>query len=730
MVKSLSVVIPAYNEEKNIATCLENVYSVLKDQGALDWEIIVVNDGSKDQTGTVAKSYLKKIPNLKIVENRPNRGYGGSLKRGFQTAKKDFIVMAHSDNQFDFNQLHDLIAKQEETQADIVSGIRPSGGHDPIHRLFFRWGWNTLIRALFGYLATDVDCGFKLFSRDVLKRVSLPSDGAMVDTQLFAGARARGIRIAEIEVKHLPRTAGSSTGGNPKVILKALMELFIFWWQLKKEIMVEQGRAVFRWEAVWLALILVIGGFLRLWNIDQHMTFLGDEGRDAIVMRDMVTGNHFPLIGPGTSIGSMYLGPLYYYLMAPALWIAGESPAGPSIFVALIGLLTIGLLWWVVRQWANRVPALLVSALYAISPTIIMYSRSSWNPNIMPFFALLTIYSVWKASALGYWRWVVIGAVSFAFVLNSHYLGLLLAPTIFAFLFISKRNTSTKRYLGLSILVLVMLMSPLFFFDLRHNWINSKALKLFFTDRQTTVNLKAYKAIPNLWPIWLDFNISMFAAKNKSVGLGSAIVIPALLGLYLVKNASRLKSKDLAITLTWLVFGLIGLGLYKQHIYDHYMGFIYPAVFILLAFILEYLMTNRYLSKVIFVIFVCLVYLNLSHTPLLSGPNHQLERTRQVAELIHADSQGNPYNLALLAKSNYDASYKYFLYQLGSPIYTIHENLSDQLYVICEMSDCQPIGNALWEVAAFGWAKIDRQWEFPWGVKLYRLVPNPEGKSL
>src|SRR3989344_2994698 len=275
MKMGLSIIIPAYNEEANVAKCIKDVSSVLK-KTDWDWEIIVVNDGSKDKTGAVARGEITKlkIKHARVLDNNPNIGYGGSLKRGFFDAKKEFIAFVPSDNQCDFSRIHDLVAKQQATGADIVSGIRPHGGHDPINRLFFRWGWNSLVRALFGYLATDVDCSFKLFRKSLLDRVSLPSNGAMIDTQLFAGARARGMTIAEIEVTHLPRTAGTSTGGNPKVIFKALRELAIFWWQLKHEILVERGLAVFRWEAMTLASILLLGSFLRLYRIGEHMTFL------------------------------------------------------------------------------------------------------------------------------------------------------------------------------------------------------------------------------------------------------------------------------------------------------------------------------------------------------------------------------------------------------------------------------------------------------------------------
>jgi 4-amino-4-deoxy-L-arabinose transferase-like glycosyltransferase len=128
------------------------------------------------------------------------------------------------------------------------------------------------------------------------------------------------------------------------------------------------------------------------------------------------------LIGPGTSIGNMYLGPLYYYLMAPFLLIFNFSPAGPAIGVAILSILTIWLIWFVSRKWFGKFPALITAFLYALSPAVIIYSRSSWNPNIMPFFALLTIYATWmfwspqsKTSGdyRAKYRWLVVAGVSF-----------------------------------------------------------------------------------------------------------------------------------------------------------------------------------------------------------------------------------------------------------------------------------------------------------------------------
>lgn len=732
MRESLSVVVPAYNEEANVGKCIKNVYSVLK-KTDWDWEIIVVNDGSKDATGDVAREEIKKlgIKNARVVDNNPNRGYGGSLKRGFSESSRDFITFAHADNQFDFSQIHDLFAVQQENDADIVSGIRPRGGEDNLYRKLLRWTWNTLVRAAFGYLATDIDCGFKLFRRSILERISLPSNGAMLDTQLFAGARVRGMKISEMPVKHLPRTAGKSTGGNLHVAVRALRDLFIFWWQLKQEILVEKGKAVFRWEAVLLGLILILATILRVYDIDSHLTFLGDEGRDTMVVRDIILGRNLTIIGPGTSIGNMYLGPWYYYLMVIPLLVFNFSPVGPAMMVVVFGLLTIVLVWWIGRQWFSRSAAMLTTLLYATSMTVVIFSRSSWNPNIMPFFALLGMYGIWKIWRYGYWRWLIISTISFGFVLNSHYLGLLLLPAAGLFLLLSPRSDkSWKKYTLLSAVAFFVMMLPLIVFDITHDWLNMRAITAFFTNRQETVNLKAYKALPNILPLWTQITTSLLTAGQQLWGqvVGWAIVVVSAI-VVLVQPRVR---RDLIFVLVWLIVGVIGLGLYKQHIYAHYFGFIFPAVFLLFGFCIQFFFQNKVGRGLGIGLGLALVGLNLYFTPIRFEPNDQLNRTKQIAEFIVRESADKPFNLALISNRNYDKSYRYLIDLANGQYKTIHEQLTDQLFVICESppaEGCQPINNPLWEVAAFGWAKIDRQWEFPWGVEVYRLVHNQDGKS-
>ncbi len=229
---SLSIVLPAYNEAENVARAIQEVSQVAQDLD-LDHEIILVNDGSTDRTGEVARELVGQVPHFRLVEHYPNRGYGGALKAGFAAAVKEWIAFVPADKQFKFSEIERFLEKTD--QADIVCGYR-ADRQDNFIRKLNAFGWNTLVRLLFGYLCRDIDCGFKLFRREILQHVTLTSDGAMIDTEFLAGARARGFRIAEVPVTHLPRVAGAATGANIKVILKAFRDLVDFRLRLSREL--------------------------------------------------------------------------------------------------------------------------------------------------------------------------------------------------------------------------------------------------------------------------------------------------------------------------------------------------------------------------------------------------------------------------------------------------------------------------------------------------------------
>jgi glycosyltransferase involved in cell wall biosynthesis len=235
---SLSIVLPAHNEAENVASAVEEVSGVAR-QLEMEYEIILVNDGSTDRTGEIARELEQRTPNFRLVEHHPNRGYGGALKAGFAAATKELIAFYPADKQFVFSEINQLLKRID--QADIVSGYR-ADRRDPFIRKLNALGWNTLVRLLFGYLCRDIDCGFKLFRREILDRVNIVSDGAMIDTEFLAGAKARGYRIVDVPVTHLPRVAGEATGANLKVIAKAFRDLVRFRLRLSRELRGERQK--------------------------------------------------------------------------------------------------------------------------------------------------------------------------------------------------------------------------------------------------------------------------------------------------------------------------------------------------------------------------------------------------------------------------------------------------------------------------------------------------------
>jgi glycosyltransferase involved in cell wall biosynthesis len=214
---SISAVLPAYNEEKVIAhtvSAMMDALSALTD----DYEVVVVNDGSKDRTREIVES----IPHVRCVSHPVNRGYGAALWTGFNAATKELVFLTDGDKQFDAREVRYFLPEIE--CADLVIGYR-NPRRDPFMRLMNAWGWNMLVTLLFGYVAKDIDCAFKLFRRSILETITVNSKGATFSAELLIKARRAGFRIVEKPVTHYPRTAGNPTGAKPSVILRAFVEL-------------------------------------------------------------------------------------------------------------------------------------------------------------------------------------------------------------------------------------------------------------------------------------------------------------------------------------------------------------------------------------------------------------------------------------------------------------------------------------------------------------------------
>ncbi|HEV7128530.1 MAG TPA: glycosyltransferase family 2 protein [Ktedonobacterales bacterium] len=220
--RGLSVVLPAYNEEAVIAQTVARCVAVLH-QLAPDYEIIVVDDGSRDRTGEVAEALAAANPRIRVVHNRPNRGYGGALIAGFNAASKSLSFFMDADGQFDIADIGSLVRLREQGHR-VVLGYREHR-RDPLPRLVNAWGWKMLVGVLFGVRVRDVDCAFKLYDTNLVRILNVQSAGAMVNTEMLAKLAKMRVAWVEVPVRHLPRLHGSATGANLRVIARAFREL-------------------------------------------------------------------------------------------------------------------------------------------------------------------------------------------------------------------------------------------------------------------------------------------------------------------------------------------------------------------------------------------------------------------------------------------------------------------------------------------------------------------------
>ncbi len=227
---SLSITFPCHNEEANVERVTRQALEVGR-RLADDLEVIIVDDGSSDRTGEIADRLAEENAEVRVVHNRPNKGYGGALKAGLYAATKNWVFYTDGDGQFDINELEKLLPLLEDY--DIVSCYRLDR-KDSMMRKLNAWAWTTLVNMLFHINLRDIDCAFKIYPRAMFDEIELKSTGALIDTETLARARRLGLSIAQRGVHHYPRIAGEQSGANIKVILRAFKELFKLRRQIKE----------------------------------------------------------------------------------------------------------------------------------------------------------------------------------------------------------------------------------------------------------------------------------------------------------------------------------------------------------------------------------------------------------------------------------------------------------------------------------------------------------------
>jgi len=219
---SITVFFPCYNEEANVENTTRAALKTCR-RISDDFEVIIVNDGSKDRTAEIADRLAAEIPEVRAIHNNPNLGYGGALQAGYRAAAKDWVFYTDGDGQFDFEEIDKLLPMLDDY--DIVSAFRLDR-KDSFVRKLNAFAWTSLVNVLFWLWLRDIDGAFKIFPRKLFDEIEMKSMGALIDTEVLARAKRLGYTIGQVGVHHYPRTAGEQSGANLSVILRAFKELF------------------------------------------------------------------------------------------------------------------------------------------------------------------------------------------------------------------------------------------------------------------------------------------------------------------------------------------------------------------------------------------------------------------------------------------------------------------------------------------------------------------------
>lgn len=471
-------------------------------------------------------------------------------------------------------------------------------------------------------------------------------------------------------------------------------------------------------EYLFIVILILLAFVLRFWSFREYADFQGDQGRDALVAKHILIDHNLTLIGPGTSVGKMYLGPLYYYVMVPFLAMTYPDPMGPAYAIALLGVATVVLMYTIGKKFVGKRAAAIAALLFAVAPYIVALSRFSWQPNPAPFVALLMMWFTVQALKGKPWKWFWV-AVCFTVLVQLHYVALLsAAPSGILFLYDvwkNKRKAHVFKTYGAIVLssVLVFMLSqlPLVVFDLRHNGLIRQGFAEFFQSLGSTS-----PPSERLWHVFTDMQgrgmfLTMeqfgFSRELQRFNTISMLVLFGVVLLQLRPKSLRKnpRSIELIVLALWVGTSVLALSIYRNMIYAHYFLYVLPAVFLLTGNVLAYISRKHILLKGIVYVFVLgLVGWNVWNSPYWTPKTSDLNRIQRiVADLRQHITPEDRYNLTLLNDNrDYQAmNYRYFFEVTGpAPQSEYDYDRLDKLVIIAENGE-SPLAAPIFEVQQF-----------------------------
>lgn len=430
----------------------------------------------------------------------------------------------------------------------------------------------------------------------------------------------------------------------------------------------------------WLAGVVFVAAFFRLYRISSLTEFLGDQGRTMMVLHDWLHLGAMPLSGPTTLTGH-HLGPAFYYLIYPA-YVLARTPVGVSVWMAILGVVATYVLYRSVHMVYGRIPALLVSMLYALSPSVIQQDRIIWEPNLVPLFGLIFAWlAIRQHDRISLPTVIVQGAVC-AILVQLHY------PNVFFLMLLGVvvigHSIRIRHFRYIPMITLgwlagfAVFMTPFLIYEFAHGFSDIRGIGEVFLQGGSSMGKRemllyaidyAHRVVGNMLP-------------NMT-----PVAMAALFAGWCVFLVLHFTSWNIFWTV-WFVFGVAAMARYNGVVFDHYLLYVLPAPFFMLASVLSESRKKVWKSVSVAVI-VALCIIQVQKTDVFDAGNEDIARTSALVERMKDLAGNKPYSFTLVQSRSFsDLHYRYFMEELAFVPRPITAPDYDRLFVVCDSALC------------------------------------------
>ena len=472
----------------------------------------------------------------------------------------------------------------------------------------------------------------------------------------------------------------------------------------------------FKRPLFFLLLIILLGAFLRFYRIYDLAIFLADQASDSQAVLQMLRVD-FTLLGPPSSVGGFYNGPIVYYLMLPFYWIFRGEPIAGAVFQSVFSLATIPFIYLIGKKLKNETVGLLASFLFAISPLMIEYSRQGFNSLPAIFFSTLILYLYLEIVERFSTVKITIMGIAIGFIMQMHYLTVTILLFVLTYPFLFKKKLISLRYYGFLFVGVIIGLSPYLIFELKHDFLNIRLIIRYFFSAK-----KVGRSLVPAFSIWPEVMGKILFAGSFILGvIGSIGIIGSTVLSFKKKFASK---KYLSVFVYFFIVVFAAGLLYGGTLNPHYIIVFHTSLFLL--FSLAVYTFSR--GNIRFILFVSLVLLLLnslswnltSKIPVLQD-GLKMKDFEKAATIIKKDPK-KVYNVTMHAQGDNRAMpLRYYLSLLGeNPMPYENYSGADDLYLIIR-KDERPQDLTIWEYTSFGPSYEKQKWVVNDDYLLYKL---------